>query len=397
MLRGSQSQCQYRDKAALTPYSISSLQCVPGTKSSMEGQCLLGPQKAGDGCSLPQECASGNCAKELRVCTGTDEGQGCTAAFPDPCTRDHYCQAASGSTGICARSVSPGNKCFYPPACTRGFFCSGPDLSFTNARCLPAFSVPTGVNTTIGPYMCITGNALIVQAGTSLETSVYQCVVSNTSAIVGTLCDSRVRSPVGFECKCAADGQNRLRTIMGLGLGGRSKVWNDLYSCLLTATGPMGDPCLFDSTDLTSLRYGSCPYYACYPHYLALANATAGRTFAPPLAQFAPTAECETASATSFFSDMASAPCIVIPHLENWKCASLLPPQSLSVQATGCKCTVAAPPSTPPLNPPPLPRSAGVIAFIFIIMGGGYMYHMYHFRNIIPIALAHPVKSHPWD
>ena len=49
--------------------------------------------------------------------------------------------------------------------------------------------------------------------------------------------------------------------------------------------------------DMDRVRYGSCVYYACYPQYLALVNATGGRYFRDPLAQFSPYAVCETMAA----------------------------------------------------------------------------------------------------
>lgn len=265
------TQCQFQDPLALTPYSVSALQCIPPSKSSFAGQCLLGPQKHGDGCSVPQECASGTCLKELRMCRGTDEGEACTPGLPDACQPAHYCAGGAGgdaSMGTCAKSVSPGGRCAYPTACASGTFCTGPDASFTRARCAAAFTVDTGANTTIGPYMCKTGNAIMVAQGATLATSVYTCVTANSTR-VGEPCVAARGAPPGYQCRCAEDGTTRLRTVGALGLGGRSAAWRDLYTCLLGATGPTGDPCLFDSADLETVRYGSCVYYACYPQYLA--------------------------------------------------------------------------------------------------------------------------------
>lgn len=349
--------CQFDDPLGLSPYALPrNLQCVRSTYTLNAGTCLLGPQKHGDGCNQEGECASGNCLKELRICAGVDEGEKCTPGYPDPCASDHFCAPTNaGGGGICQKAVTAGRPCSWNTACERGTYCAGTSLD--SRRCVPMFSVETGQNTTVGPYMCKTGNAVIVQAGVDLPSSLYQCVDANSTK-VGAECSTRSPAPMGYECKCAADGKTRLRTVMALGLGGRSAAWKDLYTCLLTATGPMGDLCEFDSTDMEGVRYGSCAFYGCYPQYLALVNATGGRVFAPPLDQFEPTAACELAAAKSYYQEVASTACIRIPNMENWKCASLLGPHSLSVQDT-----------------------AGVISFIFIVVWGSYWYHMYHFRK----------------
>jgi hypothetical protein len=55
---------------------------------------------------------------------------------------------------------------------------------------------------------------------------------------------------------------------------------------------------------------------------------------------------------------MLTTPCIQVQGMESWRCSTLLPPASLSVQDT-----------------------SGVIAFIFIVVWGGYLYHMWYFRK----------------
>lgn len=107
------------------------------------------------------------------------------------------------------------------------------------------------------------------------------------------------------------------------------------------------------------------------PRPPAVVNATGGRTFAPPLSQFEPTAPCEKAAAADYYNAVAAAPCIQIPHLENWKCASRAPPASMSVENT-----------------------SGLIAFIFLLMIGGYSYHGYYFHK--GMKLTHPKKSHKY-
>ncbi len=79
----------------------------------------------------------------------------------------------------------------------------------------------------------------------------------------------------------------------------------------------------------------------------------------PPLDNFEPTAQCELTAASSYYKEVANTKCIQIPNMDNWKCATLAPPVSLSVQDT-----------------------AGVIAFIFLTIWGGYWYHAYKFRKV---------------
>lgn len=131
------------------------------------------------------------------------------------------------------------------------------------------FSVPTGANTTIGPFMCASANAVLVAAGPTERDSTYLCADANaTAALVGTPCSGGAGSaPLGFACQCARDGVLRLAPAKLLGLGARSGAWAALYSCLLASSNIMGEPCEFGWQDMTSLRYGSCAYYACYPFY----------------------------------------------------------------------------------------------------------------------------------
>lgn len=349
--------CQFQDVLALNPYQPASyLQCAKNSysESAVVGVCKLGPQKHGDGCNENSECASGHCLKEIRVCRGVDEGEGCSPGYPDPCMPDHYCapDADSAKGGRCQKSVSTGKTCAYQAACARGSYCDGSLAS--GRRCVPMFSIASGANTTIGPYMCASGTAVQVAAPPS---AVYTCVEANyTLAAVGTPCDPRSRAPMGFECKCAGDGTTRWRTLGGLGTGARTKAFKDLYQCLLTAQGPTGDDCQFDSADMERVRYGSCAFYACYPYYQALVNASGGRFYAPPLDQFEPTAKCESAALSDFYKAVQAAPCISISGMDNWKCASLAPPTSLSVAAT-----------------------QGVVSLIIISFFLGYWYHMHKF------------------
>ena len=103
------------------------------------------------------------------------------------------------------------------------------------------------------------------------------------------------------------------------------------------------------------MRYGSCVFYACYPAYIKLMNSTGGRFYSPPLQQFTPSAPCENAPLSSFYAALMFTPCITIPNLESWKCASLNP-TSLSVAAT-----------------------QAVVTLIIIGWFGGYFWHMRSF------------------
>lgn len=322
------------------------------------GNCLLGPQKHGDGCNQNGECASGKCLTELRICKGLEAGEACVPGMPDPCMPNHYCapDAQSIKGGRCKKSVSAGKACNFSTACERGTFCAGHNS--TARTCMPVFSVPDNQLVDIGPYMCQSGTAVV--ASTNLEGSnIFKCVARNAS-YVGEVCESTNSAslPLGYECVCAADNQERLRTIGGVGIGYRSKAFEELFECLMTAINPMGDLCGFDAADLEQVRYGSCGFYACYGKYQQLVNTTGGRFFTPPLDVFEPISSCEHIAATKYYETVASTPCIQIPHMDNWKCKSNTGPLSLSVQNTW-----------------------GVLVSIFILVCGGYVYHMYYFRR----------------
>jgi hypothetical protein len=123
-----------------------------------------------------------------------------------------------------------------------------------------------------------------------------------------------------------------------MGTGARTAAFKALYQCLLTAQGPTGDDCQFDSIDMERVRYGSCGF------------------FAPPLEQFEPTAKCENTAISAFYTGVSAAPCISISGMDNWKCAKLEPPTSLSVGAT-----------------------QAVVTLIILSVFMGYFYHMYHY------------------
>lgn len=353
-------ECVYNNPLALSPRSPpSALRCIRAFDTDTAGTCRIGPNKHGDACNQDNECASGKCLRELRLCKGIDEGEHCSPSLPDPCQPGHYCLPDSGSsTGRCAKVVSAGAKCAASQACERGFFCAGPDV--TNRRCIAPFTVPDGTNTTIGPYMCASANALLAVGRSDIADSVYTCLPSNAT-LVGTRCNPAAKAPLGYECVCsgANNGEYRLRSINALGLGGRSNVWRELMTCLNTATGIMGDLCEFDSVDLEIVRYGSCAYYGCHPQYLRLVNATGGRSFRPPLLQFERFATCEIEAATAYYASVFKTDCLSLPNLDNWKCAVDAGPLSLSVTNTG-----------------------GVIAFIFLVVGFAYWGHMYAFRKV---------------
>lgn len=299
------------------------------------GTCRIGPNKHGDACNQDGECASGNCIKELRICKGVDEGERCEPSFPDPCQPDHFCQPGTNGVGRCQKVVSPGRTCTYSEGCARGFYCAGADIS--NRKCVAPFSVPDFTNTTVGPYMCASANAVLVQKSfASPGDSIYTCLPANATR-VGELCTPDVAAPSGYECMCSrSNGVDalRLRTADKLGLGGRSTVFRELFTCLMTSTSIMGDLCEFDSEDLEIVRYGSCAYYACYPRYLRLVNATGGREFTAPLDQFEPFAQCEWDAAKDYYKRVITTECMSLPYMENWKCAVDSGPISLSVANT---------------------------------------------------------------
>lgn len=169
--------------------------------------------------------------------------------YPDPCSPGLYCSPTTlGSAlgGYCVKAASAGALCNWPTACTRGTFCAGPTTD--NQRCVAMFSVPTGQNTTIGPYMCVTANAVMVSSG---PVPIYQCVDgAAASKILATACSPNTLPPAGYECKCSRDGQYRLRTVGGLGLGSRATTWQGLYKCLVKSTGPTNEACQFDVQDM---------------------------------------------------------------------------------------------------------------------------------------------------
>lgn len=352
--------CVFNNPLALSPRSPpSALQCLRSADGDTRGTCRIGPNKHGDACNQPGECASGNCIKELRICKGIDEGETCEPTFPDPCQPDHFCLPGATGVGRCQKVASPGRNCFHSEGCARGFYCAGQDT--TSRKCVAPFSVPDGTNTTVGPYMCASANAVLVQRSPSSPgDNIFTCIASNSTR-VGELCSANVAPPSGYECVCSRkDGVSalRLRTVDKLGLGGRSAVWRDLFTCLMTATSIMGDACEFDSEDLEIVRYGSCAYYACYPRYLKLVNATGGREFTPPLDMFEPFAQCEWDAAKDYYKRVASTECLSLPYMENWRCAVDSGPLSLSVANT-----------------------SGVIAFIFLAFFLMYIGHAYYYRK----------------
>ena len=361
--------CTYQNTLAMNPRMPPSyLTCMTATSVNggeqtpgAPGQCRLGPQKHGDGCSNSVECASNNCVKETKVCKGVAPYGSCDPSGPvDPCSPGYYCmKSASGSQ--CVPSVPLGSMCLSPSACATGAFCASVN---GQSVCTAMFSVPTGSNTTIGPYMCATGNALVVSLGASSATNTYLCgeatefakLTTNAGSTTPLPCESYKPLSPGLACTCANDNQYRLTTIGGVGFGARTQTWSDLYACLQTSRGTTGDLCQYDAIDMERVRYGSCAYYACYPQYLKLATVTGARYLQPPLSYFDTSADCEKAAATAYFSNVASTPCIRLAGLETWLCYT--GPRSLSVAATN-----------------------GLLAFIFIVVWGGYLGHMWYFRK----------------
>ncbi len=301
---GGLKTCQYENPLAFSPRALpNTLRCATASSNDDVGLCLLGPNKHGDGCNENGECASGRCVDKLGVCAGVPEGGDCKPGFPDPCSPGLYCEPKVGAPlgGRCFKVSSRNAPCYWPTACERGYYCSG--ASYASRTCIEMFSVKTGLNTTAGPFMCETANAIQIDADPS---AVYQCVdVDTTRTVVGTPCDSRQPAPAGYECRCASasgtQGEYQLRSIDGLGLSARGAIWRDLYKCLQKAVNPMGEPCQFDISDMNSIRYGSCSYYGCFPIYLRLAQAAGKRFFEDPLAKFEPTAPCEVEAATAYF------------------------------------------------------------------------------------------------
>jgi hypothetical protein len=350
----------YNNPLALSPRAApSTLTCMRAFETDTAGTCRIGPNKHGDACNQNGECASDNCLRELKICKGIDEGEVCEPSFPDPCEPDHYCRPeAGGFVGRCSKVSNPGKQCESSESCQRGYYCAGPTPTGAK-KCIAPFTVPDYTNTTIGPWMCHTANAVMVAKGANDINSVYQCRPINETSLVNKPCNPRLSPPLGYECACAgAAGGFRLRTIGGLGLGVRVTAWHDLFKCLVGASGIMGELCEFDSVDLTNVRYGSCAYYACYPQYLRLVNATGSIVFNPPMSQFENFANCELDAAKTYYGAVATTECLSLPNMQNWKCAVDEEPASLSVANT-----------------------SGVIAFIFLVFLFGYVGHMYAFRK----------------
>jgi hypothetical protein len=360
--------CQFQNPLSMNPRNApSSLRCLssqwsqdPNAAASGVGNCMLGPNKHGDACNDNAECASGTCSLRLKICVGVPVGQSCTASTPDPCAPGLFC-----SIGQCQPQYpapAPGGaltKCTNPQSCSRGLFCAG--QSDGSSYCTPAYSVANGVNTTLGPYMCASGNALMVAQTATSAGSTYQCIkppapLQNTIEADAPRCSAATQLVPGQVCKCAKDQQTRVTTVGSVGLGARAAVWSNLYQCLLSAKGVTGDPCQFDASDMESIRYGSCAYYACFTYYVQLATVTGARFLDPPLSYFDSSAPCEITAARNYYSATSGTPCISIEGMDNWQC--YFGPRSLSVAATN-----------------------GVIAVIFIIVWGGYLYHMWYFRK----------------
>jgi hypothetical protein len=219
--------CQYADPLAASPYQRSQLQCVPSATVSGMGVCVLGPQKAGDGCNLGAECASGTCHKRgTASCMGIEEGNPCTPPVggnPDPCESAHWCAPAAGAPGrgSCQKVVSAGRACSALGACEQGTICASAGAG-AESRCIPYLSVPAGATTTVGPYLCASGSALLV----SESPRTFRCALPNvTTALVGRECTPGSASappPEGFECLCAADGKQRLSTVGGASASARA-------------------------------------------------------------------------------------------------------------------------------------------------------------------------------
>jgi hypothetical protein len=331
-------QCAFRNQLSLSPYDGPSvLQCVMATgamKGDRTGTCRLRPQNHGDACNVNSECSSNNCLKELKLCRGVMPGGTCVPGNPNQCGTfggvSYFCQPNPNSIkgGTCAPRVRQGRLCQFASQCSRGTYCSRPYPKFPSGTCMAPFSVATGQTTTIGPFMCATANALVIEQGATAGSTLYQCVDANsTFALVGTPCVSVDRGgaapPAGFECLCAQDGQTRLRPAGRLGLGARTEVWKSLHACLLQSSNIMGEPCEFGSEDMTSIRHGSCVYYACYPYFQQLVNATGRVVFTSPLVQFEPLSQCEVSSVSRYYLDVFKAPCVSLSGMESWRCSVL--------------------------------------------------------------------------
>lgn len=332
-----------------------------GVDPSSPGLCYLGPQKHGDGCTNSAECASGYCVRATNVCKGIEVHNQCIPSSPDPCAPGYYCLKGVNGAGTCEAMRPVNAPCDTTTACARGTFCASLGGGNGN-KCTKPFSLKVGDNTTLGPFMCETANALVVSLGSSKMTSVFQCastpVTSSTSLdVLAPKCTSTNFAKLGYECKCANDDQFREITIGGLGLGARVEAWNDLFVCLEKSKGVTGESCMYDSDDMENIRYGSCAYYACYPYYLKLAQVTGARFLSPPLLNFETLSPCEIKAATTYYTNLANTPCISLEGLSAWACSAGV--RSLSVAATN-----------------------GVLSVIFLFVWGAYLYHMYYFRKV---------------
>lgn len=249
-------ECVFNNPHALSPGAApSALRCHRSFPTDSAGTCRIGPNKHGDACNVNGECASGNCQTGLKQCKGVDEGEVCVPSLPDSCQPNFFCRASAGSaTGRCSFVSNPGKVCTTSESCALGYYCTGTGL-VGERRCIAPFTVPTGSNTTIGPFMCATANALMIERGPSAAESVYACRALNETSLIGRPCNARLAQPLGYECACAGAASGfRLRTIGSLGLGARSTVWQELFACLRSATGTTGLPCEFDSIDMTEVR-----------------------------------------------------------------------------------------------------------------------------------------------
>jgi hypothetical protein len=329
--------------------------------------------------SFPQnaECASGTCLTQLGLCQGLDEGEACEPGFPDPCAPEHYCYTApGGAPPVCAKAISPGRPCTSSESCSSGYYCAvSPALDPTIPRCVAPFTAPTGANTTLGPWMCVSGSALMVEPGSMPGLSpdaVYTCTAgadaANATAQTGRPCNPALPpSFPGYECACArapdspTGGQSQLRARgdVGVASGAAAAAWQALFTCLMKAQGVVRAPCLFDSLDLTNVRYGSCGYFACTVQYQAVVAAVGAPAWQQPLVRWADVAACEVDAADAFFASVPSAPCATLPNMEEWRCVP--PPQPTTVGGT-----------------------SGLIAVIIIGVISGFILHIYLTRNDNP-------------
>lgn len=354
--------CVYNNPLALSPQATPSfLRCIRAFPTDTVGTCRIGPNKHGDACNLHAECASGVCLVSLGVCQGIVEGEPCFPGYPDPCQPGHYCLSSGGSTGVCTKSISAGNACPSSNSCDRGTFCAGQDPMQT--RCVAPLTAPAGATTLVGPFMCASGLALMTVPGTGAADSTYVCLPpgGNSTLLTGKPCNSRLAPPPGYACDCTTGGVYRLHpagsALAGLGSATLGPIWANLFTCLVAATGVMRGECQFDAPDLTSVRYGSCAYYACFPYYQALAVATGAPPYAQPLAQWSDLAGCEVDAANVYFAASSAAPCIQLPNLQEWKCAA------------------------PRGAPPTVANTSGLVAVIIIGVFAGFLAHLYVFRK----------------